>query len=151
MVACNSRGSKNRTGSILIRGRRIFDLQYADHTALIALDEEEIPELINLVKITSEKLGLRINASKMKVMVIGWAKFLLVPTALSKYKKINVFIQAHSSNQIRWRLFSKNTVSNCPKQIIYNKISRKIRKRLIQSLVFCFPIRCGDMDIKGGW
>ena len=58
------------TGGISIGGRRIPDLQYAG-TTLIASDEEEMAELVNLVKIASEKLELHINASKIKVMILG--------------------------------------------------------------------------------
>ena len=64
------------TCGISIGGRRISNLQYANDTTLIASDEEEMKELVNLVKIASEKLGLCINASKMKVMMVDWAKCL---------------------------------------------------------------------------
>ena len=49
-------------------------------------------ELVNLEKIVSEKLELRINASKMKVMVVDQAKSLPVSTTVSKYEKVNAFI-----------------------------------------------------------
>ena len=42
---------KHRTGGISIGGRRIFDLQYADDTTLIASDKVEMAVLVNLVKI----------------------------------------------------------------------------------------------------
>ena len=44
------------TGGISIGGRRISNLRYADDTTLIASDDEEMAELVNLVKIASEKL-----------------------------------------------------------------------------------------------
>ena len=79
-------------GGIFIGGRRIPNLRYAGYTTLIASDEEEMAELVNLVKIASEKLGLCINASKMKVMAVDWAKYLSVSTILSEYEKVNAFV-----------------------------------------------------------
>ena len=49
-------------------------------------------ELVNLVKMASEKLGLCINASKTKVIVVHWAKSLPVSTALSEYEKDYAFV-----------------------------------------------------------
>ena len=59
---------------------------------MIALDEEEMAELVNLVKIANEILALRINALKTKVMVVYRAKCLPVSTTLSEYKKVYVFV-----------------------------------------------------------
>ena len=72
------------TSGISIAGRKIFNLGYANDTTLIVSDEEEIEELVNLVKIASEKLWLRINASNTKVMVEDQVKCLPVSTALSE-------------------------------------------------------------------
>ena len=54
--------------------RRICNFQCTNDTTLIALDEEEMAELDNMVEITREKLGLRINASKINVMVLDWGQ-----------------------------------------------------------------------------
>ena len=59
---------------------------------MIASDEKEMAKLVNLVKITSERPGICINASKMKVMEVDWAKCLPVSTALSEYEKVNAFV-----------------------------------------------------------
>ena len=72
------------TGGISIGGRIISNLQYADDTTSIASSEEEMAQLVNLVKIASKKLRLRINALKTKVMAVDWAKCLPVSIALSK-------------------------------------------------------------------
>ena len=80
------------TGSISIGGRRISDLRYADVHILVALDEEEMVELVNLVEIANKKRKIRINASKTKVMMIDWVEYLTVSIALIKHKKVNTFI-----------------------------------------------------------
>ena len=60
------------TSDIFIKGRWISNLQCADDITLIASDEEKMMELINLVKMASEKLALckSINVLKTKVMVV---------------------------------------------------------------------------------
>ena len=59
---------------------------------MIALNEEEMAELVNLVKIANEKLALCINASKTKVLVIDQSEYLPVSIALSEYEKVNAFV-----------------------------------------------------------
>ena len=112
---------------------------------MIALDEEEMAELVNLVKMVSEKLGLRINASKMKAMLVDRAKYLPVSTALNKYEKVNAFVylgfiieaDGGSLAEIRRRIALRKSFMTKLRNITSNnKISRKTRKRLIQSLVF---------------
>ena len=90
--AYNFRCSRTLNWWFFVGGRRISNLRCANDTTLIASDEEEMAELVNLVKIASEELGLRINASKIKVMVVHWAKCLLVSTALSEYEKVNALV-----------------------------------------------------------
>ena len=63
---------------------------------MIASDEEEMVELVNLVKIASKKLVLCINTSKTKVMMVNQAKCLPLYTALSEYEKINAFVYLDS-------------------------------------------------------
>ena len=72
-----------------LRKSRIYNLQYANDITLIALDEEETADLAKLLRIANEKVGLHINASKTKVMMVGWAKCLPVSTALGEDKKVN--------------------------------------------------------------
>ena len=62
------------TGGITIEGRRISNLRYADDATLIALDEEEMTKLVNLMKMGCERLGLRMNALKMRVMMVDRGK-----------------------------------------------------------------------------
>ena len=107
------------TGGISIGERRSSNLRYEDDTTLIASDEEEMAELVNLVKI-SKRFGLRTNALKMKVMVMERAKGLLVSTALSDYKKVQRFCIFGLHNRSIWRPFSQNTVPNRSKQISYH-------------------------------
>ena len=63
---------------IRIAGRNINNLRYADDTLLMAESEEELKSLLMKVKEKSEKVGLKLNIQKTKIMV-------LVPSHHSKY------------------------------------------------------------------
>ena len=56
---------------IKIAGRNIIDLRYADDTTLIAESEEELKSLLMKVKEESEKVGLKLNIQKVKIMASG--------------------------------------------------------------------------------
>ena len=49
-------------------GRNINNLRYADDTTLMAESEEELKSLLMKVKVESEKVGLKLNIQKTKVM-----------------------------------------------------------------------------------
>ena len=56
---------------IKIAGRNINNLRYADDTTLMAESEEELKSLLMRVKEESEKVGLKLNIQKTKVMASG--------------------------------------------------------------------------------
>ena len=56
---------------IKIAGRNINNLRYADDTTLMAESEEELKSLLSKVKVESEKVGLKLNIQKMKIMASG--------------------------------------------------------------------------------
>ena len=56
---------------IKISGRNINNLRYADDTILMAESEEELKNLLLTVKEESEKVGLKLNFQKMKIMAPG--------------------------------------------------------------------------------
>ena len=56
---------------IKIAGRNINNLRYADDTTLMAESEEELKSLLMNVKVESEKVGLKLNIQKMKIMASG--------------------------------------------------------------------------------
>ena len=55
----------------LIIGRNINNLRYADDTTLMAQSEEELKSLLMKVKEESEKVGLKLNIQKTKIMASG--------------------------------------------------------------------------------
>ena len=56
---------------IKITGRNINNLRYADDTTLMAESEEELKSLLMKVKEESEKVGLKLNIQKTKIMASG--------------------------------------------------------------------------------
>ena len=54
-----------------IAGRNINNLRYADDTTLMAESEEELKSLLMKVKVESEKVGLKLNIQKTKIMASG--------------------------------------------------------------------------------
>ena len=55
----------------MITGRNINNLRYADDTNLMAESEEELKSLLMKVKKESEKVGLKLNIQKTKIMASG--------------------------------------------------------------------------------
>ena len=56
-------------GGISIGGIRITNLRYADDTTLIAITKNDLIEIMERVKLASEKAGLYLNVGKTKVMM----------------------------------------------------------------------------------
>ena len=56
---------------IKIAGRNVNNLRYADDTTLMAESKEELKNLLMKVKEESEKVGLKLNIQKTKIMVSG--------------------------------------------------------------------------------
>ena len=61
-------GLDEAQAGIKIAGRNINNLRYADDTTLMAESEEELKRLLMKVKVESEKVGLKLNIQKMKIM-----------------------------------------------------------------------------------
>uniref|UniRef100_A0A8B9X9V8 RNA-directed DNA polymerase n=1 Tax=Bos mutus grunniens TaxID=30521 RepID=A0A8B9X9V8_BOSMU len=61
-------GLKETQAGIKIAGRYINDLRYTDDTTLMAESEEELKSLLMKVKVESEKVGLKLNIQKTKIM-----------------------------------------------------------------------------------
>ena len=64
-------GLEETQAGIKIAGRNINNLRYADDTTLMAESEEELKRLLMKVKEESEKVGLKLNIQKTKIMASG--------------------------------------------------------------------------------
>ena len=64
-------GLEEAQARIKIAGRNIKNLRYAGDTTLMAESEEELKSLLRKVKVEREKVGLKLNIQKMKIMASG--------------------------------------------------------------------------------
>ena len=64
-------GLEETQAGIKIAGRNIDNLRYADDTTLMAETEEELKNLLMKVKEEGEKVGLKLNIQKPKIMASG--------------------------------------------------------------------------------
>ena len=64
-------GLEETQAGIKIAGRNIYNLRYAEDTTLMAESEEELKTLLMKVKLESEKVGLKLNIQKTKIIASG--------------------------------------------------------------------------------
>ena len=64
-------GLEEAQAGIKTAGRNINNLRYADDTTLVAESEEELKSLLMTVKEEREKVGLKLNIQKMKILASG--------------------------------------------------------------------------------
>ena len=64
-------GLEETQAGIKIAGRNINNLRYVDDTTLMAESKEKLKSLLMKVKVESEKVGLKLNIQKMKIMASG--------------------------------------------------------------------------------
>ena len=64
-------GLEDEQAGIKIAGRNINNLRCADNTTLMAESEEELKSLLMKVKVKSEKVGLKLNIQKTKIVASG--------------------------------------------------------------------------------
>ena len=64
-------GLEEAHAGIKIAGRNLNNLRYADDTTLMAESEEELKSLLMKVRVESEKVGLKLNIQKTKIMASG--------------------------------------------------------------------------------
>ena len=101
----NARLDEAQAG-IKISRRDINNLRYADDTTLMAEIEEELKSLLMIVKVESEKVGLKLNIQKTKIMASG-------PITSSQIdgetmETVTDFIFGGLQNHCRWWLQLQN-------------------------------------------
>ena len=95
-------GLEETQAGIKIARRNIHNLRYADDTTLMAESEEELKSLLMKVKVESEKVGLKLNIQKTKIMasspIISWQ------IDGETMKTVTDFILGASKNHCKWCL-----------------------------------------------
>ena len=100
----NARLDEAQAG-IKITGRNINNLRYADDTTLMAESKEELKSLLMKVKEKSEKVGLKLNIQKIKIMASGPITSWEVDgeTVETHYKIKTLLLWAPKSLQMEWQ------------------------------------------------
>ena len=93
-------GLEEAQAGIKIAGRNINNLRYADDTTLMAESEEELKSLLMKVKVESEKVGLKLNIQKTKIMASGPITSWQID--VETMKTVRDFILGGLQNHCRW-------------------------------------------------
>jgi len=95
-------GLEGTQAGIKIARRNINNLRYADDTILMAESEKELKSLLMKVKEESEKVGLKLNIQKTKIMAFGPITSWLIDG--ETMETVRDFIFGGLQNHCRWSL-----------------------------------------------
>uniref|UniRef100_A0AC11E388 Uncharacterized protein n=2 Tax=Ovis aries TaxID=9940 RepID=A0AC11E388_SHEEP len=136
-------GLEETQAGIKIAGRNINNLRYADDTTLMAESEEELKSLLMKVKMESEKVGLKLNIQKTKIMASGpitpWEIDGETAETVSDFILGGSKITADGdfSHEIkRCLLLGRNVMSNLDSIFKSRDITLPTKVRLVKAMVF---------------
>ena len=146
-------GLEETQAGIKIVARNINNLRYADDTTLMAESEEELKSLLMKVKEESEKVGLKLNIQKTKIMASGsitsWeidretvANFIL--------GGFNITTDDDYSHEIkRCLLLGRKVMAKLDSILKSRDISLPIKVQLVKAMIFpVFVYGCESWTIK---
>ena len=145
-------GLEETQAGIKIAGRNISNLRYADDTTLMAESEEELKSLSKKVKVESEKVGLKLNIQKMKIMVSGpitsWEINGETVETVSDF--IFFGLQNHYSHEIkRCLLLGRKVMTNLDSVFKSRDITLPTKVRLVKAMVFPVVVYgCASWTVK---
>ena len=93
-------GLEEPQAGIEIAGRNINNLRYADDTPLMAESEEELKSLLMKVKEESEKVGLKLNIQKTKIMASKGHSRVFSYTTVQKHQFFGTQLSSQSNSNI---------------------------------------------------
>ena len=134
---------KETQAGIKIAGRNISNLRYADNTTVMAENEEELKSILMKVKVESEKVGLKLNIQKTKIVesspTTSWeidgetvetvADFILGGSKITA--------DGDCSHEIKRRLFfGRKVMTNLDSILKSRDITLHTKVRLVKAMVF---------------
>ena len=150
-------GLEEAQAGIKIAGRNINNLRYADDTTLMAESEEELKSLLMKVKKESEKVGLKLNIQKTKIMassaITSWqidgetvetvADFIFLCSKITKS-------DGDCSHEIKRRLLlGCKVMTNLDSILKSRDITLPTKVRLVKAMVFPVVMyRCESWTVK---
>ena len=131
-------GLEETQAGIKIAGRNINNFRYADDTTLMAESEEELKSLLMKVKEESEKVGLKLNIQKTKIMASD-------PITVGTVETVSDFVFLGSkitadgdcSHEIKRRLLlGRKVMTNLDSIFKSRDITLPTKVRLVKAMVF---------------
>ena len=136
-------GLEEAQAGIKIAGRNINNLRYADDTTLMAESEEELKSLLLKVKEENEKVGLKLNIQKMKIMASGpitsWEIDGETVETVSDFISLGskITVDGDCSHEIkRCLLLGRKTLTNLDRILKSRGITLPTKVRLVKAMVF---------------
>ena len=156
-IMLNSELNESQAG-IKIAGRNINNLRYADNTTLMAESEEELKSLLMRVKEESEKVGLKLNFQKTKIMasspITSWHMDGETVETVTNFIFVGSKITADSdfSREIkRHLLLGRKAMTNLDSILKSRDITLSTKVCLVKAMVFPVVIcGCESWTIKKG-
>ena len=143
-------GLEEAQAGIKIAGRNINNLRYADDTTLMAESEKERKSLFMKVKVESEKVGLKLNIQKTKIMASGpITSWQIDGETVSDFIFLGSKITADGgcSHEIeRCLLLGRKIMTNLDSILKSRDITLPAKVRLVKAMVF----PCSCMDVRVG-
>ena len=144
-------GPEETQAGIRIAGRNTDNLRYADHTTLMAEIEEELKSLLMKVKEESEKVGLKVNIQKTRIMASG---------PITSWETVSDFILGSSkitadgdcSHEIKRRLLlGRKVMTNLDSIFKSRDITLLTKVHLVKAMVFpVVTYGCESWTVKKG-
>ena len=136
-------GLDEAQAGIKIAGRNINNLRYADDTTLMAGSEEELKSLLMKVKVESEKVGLKLNIQKTKIMAAGPITSLQIDGETVETVADFIFLgssvtaDGDCSHEIKRRLLlGRKVMTNLHSIFKSRDITLPTKVRLVKAMVF---------------
>ena len=146
-------GLEEAQAGIKIAGRNINNLRYADNTTLMAESGEELKSLLMKVKEESEKVGLKLNIQKMKIMASGPITSWKIDGETMKAVSDFIFLvskitaDGDCSHEIKRRLLlGRKVMTNLDSIFKSRDITLPTKVRLVKAMGFlwsCMNVRVG--------
>ena len=148
-------GLEEAQAGIRIAGRNLNNLRYADDTTLMAESEEALKSLLMKVKVESEKVGLRLNIQKTKIMASGpitsWQIDRETVKTVSDFLFLGSKITADGecSHEIkRCLLLGRKAMTNLDSIFKSRDITLPTKVRIIKAMVFPVVMVNGRVGCK---
>ena len=138
----NARLDEAQAG-IKIAGRNINNLRYADNNTVMAESEEELKSLLMKVKVESEKVGLKLNIQKTKIMapslITSWEIDGETVETVSDFIFLGskITVDGDCSHEIKRRLLlGRKVMTNLDSIFKSRDITLPTKVRLVKAMVF---------------